>query len=49
MPDFAGAPQRASSHRRLPHGCPAGLAALQRLRRRPRLVTAFWKQADLFE
>jgi transposase len=27
----------------------AARAALRRMRRRPRLVTAFWKQAELFE
>jgi transposase len=43
-------------HHEIPNLCPrerwqlsdAARAALQRMRRRPRLVTAFWKQADLF-
>lgn len=44
-------------HHELPNVCPKDLWQLQegarrtlhRLRRRPRLITAFWKQASLFE
>lgn len=44
-------------HHELPNLCPKNLSelshhairALRRLRRRPLLVVAFWKQADLFE
>lgn len=44
-------------HHELPNVCPRDLwqlhhgarQSLRRLRRRPRLITAFWKQASLFE
>lgn len=44
-------------HHALPNFCPTTFGelswharrALRRMRRRPTLVTAFWKQADLFE
>jgi len=44
-------------HHELPNVCPRDLwqltagarRTLSRLRRRPRLITAFWKQASLFE
>jgi transposase len=44
-------------HHALPNFCPRHFAelsteagrALRRMRRRPKLITAFWKQADLFE
>ena len=44
-------------HHELPNLCPKNLAelshyaqqALRRMRRRPALVSAFWKQAELFE
>lgn len=43
-------------HHELPNFCPKTFAelshharrALKRMRRRPRLITAFWKQAELF-
>jgi hypothetical protein len=44
-------------HHQLPNVCPkdlwqlneGGRRTLRRLRRRPRLITAFWKQASLFD
>ena len=43
-------------HHELPNFCPKtftelsyhAVKALKRMRRRPRLITAFWKQAELF-
>jgi transposase len=35
-------------HHELPNVCAKNLCCLKRMRRRPRLITAFWKQASLF-